>query len=337
MEIQVYSGDELMKRWIVLVFVVMQILGGSLWAAAQTQQNTAESSAVTSGQKRIQDVQQGVEMVWNTACNFLATKGLETLTNIIAAALIFFIGRWLAGLLSNLVEKGLVRARLDVTLSKFVRHLVYFLMLIFVVIAALTRLEVPTASFVAAIGAAGLAVGLALQGSLSNFAAGILLIIFKPFKVGDSVEIGGAKGAVQEIQIFNTVLHSPDNVRIVLPNAQVTSGNILNYSANDKRRVDLTVGVSYDDDLSKVKQVLLSVILADKRILRTPEPLVAVSELADSSVDLVVRPWVKSEDYWPVFYDLNEKIKVELEANGFTMPYPQYDLHLHNVPADPKS
>jgi small conductance mechanosensitive channel len=337
MEIQTDSGEEMKKQWIVLVFVLVQVLGGSLWAAAGTQQNTAESPAGTGGQKGIQDVQQGVETVWNTACSFLATNGLQMLINIVAAALIFFIGRWVAGVLSNLVEKGLIRARLDATLGKFVRHLVYFLMLIFVVIAALNRLGVQTASFIAAIGAAGLAVGLALQGSLSNFAAGILLIIFKPFKVGDFVEIGGVKGTVQEIQIFNTVLHSPDNIRIVLPNAQVTNGNILNYSANDKRRVDLTVGVSYDDDLSKVKQFLLSVLLADNRILRTPEPVVAVSEMADSSVNLVVRPWVKSDDYWPVYFDLTEKIKVGLKANGFTVPFPQYDLHLHNAPASPKS
>jgi small conductance mechanosensitive channel len=314
----------------------LQVLGVGLWAADQTQQNTVESPAVTGGQKKIQDVQQGVEMIWNTACTFLATNGLQMLINIVAAALIFFIGRWVAGIVSNLVEKGLIRARLDATLSKFVRHLVYFLMLIFVAIAALNRLGVQTASFIAAIGAAGLAVGLALQGSLSNFAAGILLIIFKPFKVGDFVEMGGAKGTVQEIQIFNTVLHSPDNIRIVLPNAQVTSGNILNYSANDKRRVDLVFSVSYDDDLSKVKQFLLGVVLADNRILRTPEPVVAVLELADSSVDLVVRPWVKSDDYWAVYFDLTEKIKVGLETHGFTVPFPQYDLHLHNASALPK-
>jgi small conductance mechanosensitive channel len=290
--------------------------------------------AVQSG---IHNVQQSMETIWSTVCNFLATKGLETLSNIVAAALIFFIGRWVARIVSNLAEKCLISARMDVTLSKFIRNLVYFLMLIFVTIASLTRLEVPTASFVAAIGAAGLAVGLALQGSLSNFAAGILLIIFKPFHVGDFVEIGGAKGTVQEIQIFNTVLHSIDNIRIVIPNAQVTNGNILNYSANDKRRVDLTVSVSYDDDLSKVKQFLLSVLLADNRILRTPEPVVAVSEMADSSVNLVVRPWVKSDDYWSVYFDLTEKIKIGLEANGFTVPFPQYDLHLHNAPASPKS
>jgi small conductance mechanosensitive channel len=287
-------------------------------------------------QNKIQDVGQSMETVWNTVYSYLATNGLQMLMNIIAAAIIFFIGRWVAMIVSNLAEKTLTRTHMDATLSKFIRHLLYFLIMIFVTVAALTRLGVEMTSFIAAIGAAGLAVGLALQGSLSNFAAGVLLIIFKPFKVGDFVEIGGAKGTVQEIQIFNTVMHSADNVRIVIPNAHVTGGQILNYTANDKRRVDLVVGVSYSDDLSKVKQVILSVLLADSRVLRSPEPAVAVCELANSSVNIAVRPWVKSEDYWPVYYDLTEKIKIAMDANGITMPFQQYDLHLHNEPTSLK-
>jgi small conductance mechanosensitive channel len=275
-------------------------------------------------------IPQSVDALWSTVREFLATNGLQLLINVTMAAVIFFVGRWIAKLLSDMLEKGLHHARMDVTLGKFVRNLAYFVMLAFVVIAALGRLEVPTASFVAAVGAAGLAVGLALQGSLSNFAAGVLLIIFKPFKVGDFVEIGGAKGTVQEIQIFNTVLHSIDNVRIVIPNAHVTGGQILNYTANDKRRVDLVIGVSYGDDLSKVKQVILSTLLADSRVLRNPEPVVLVSELAASSVNLVVRPWVKTEDYWPTYFDLTEKIKVELDANGITIPFPQYDINIRS-------
>jgi small conductance mechanosensitive channel len=273
-------------------------------------------------------IPQSVDVLWSTVCEFLATNGLQLLINVTMAAVIFFIGRWIAKQLSDLLEKGLHHARMDATLGKFIRNLAYFSMLAFVAIAALNRLGVQTTSAVAAIGAAGLAVGLALQGSLSNFAAGVLLIIFKPFKVGDFVEIGGAKGTVQEIQIFNTVLHSIDNVRIVIPNAHVTSDNILNYTANDKRRVDLVIGVSYGDDLSKVKRVILSVLLADSRVLRNPEPAVLVSELATSSVNLVVRSWVKTEDYWPVYFDLTEKIKVELDANGITIPFPQHDIHI---------
>jgi len=281
-------------------------------------------------QNGIHNVQQGAQAVWDTIYNSLTANGLQMVINIATAAMIFFIGRWVAMILSDLLEKGLHHARMDVTLGKFVRNLAYFVMLAFVAIAALGRLGVPTASFVAVVGAAGLAIGLALQGSLSNFAAGVLLIIFKPFKVGDFVEIGGVKGTVQEIQIFNTVLHSLDNVRIIIPNAQVTGGNILNYTANDKRRVDLVVGVSYGDDLSKVKQVILSTLLADSRVLRTPEPAVAVLELAESSVNIAVRPWVKSGDYWPVYFDLTEKIKVELEANGITIPFPQRDIHIRS-------
>jgi small conductance mechanosensitive channel len=273
-------------------------------------------------------IPQSVDALWNTVREFLATNGLQLLINVTMAAVIFFVGRWIAKILSDLLEKGLHHARMDATLGKFIRNLAYFAMLAFVTIAALNRLGVQTASAVAAIGAAGLAVGLALQGSLSNFAAGVLLIIFKPFKVGDFVEIAGAKGIVQEIQIFNTVLHSLDNVHIVIPNAHVTGGNILNYTANDKRRVDLVIGVSYGDDLSKVKRVILSVLLADGRVLRNPEPMVAVLELAESSVNIAARPWIKSEDYWPVYFDLTEKIKVELEANGITIPFPQRDIHV---------
>ncbi len=180
----------------------------------------------------------------------------------------------------------------------------------------------------AVIGAAGLAVGLALQGSLSNFAAGVLLIIFKPFRVGDFVEVAGAKGMVQEIQIFTTVLHSPDNVRIIIPNSQVTGANIINYTANDRRRVDLVIGISYGDDIAKAKQVITSVLLSDKRVMRDPAPVVAVLGLGDSSVNIAVRPWVKADDYWPTYFDLTENIKVSLEQNGLTIPFPQRDIHI---------
>ncbi len=198
----------------------------------------------------------------------------------------------------------------------------------FVAIAALSRLGVETTSLVAVIGAAGLAVGLALQGSLSNFAAGVLLIIFKPFRVGDFVEVAGAKGMVQEIQIFTTVLHSPDNVRIIIPNSQVTGANIINYTANDRRRVDLVIGISYGDDIAKAKQVITSVLLSDKRVMRDPAPVVAVLGLGDSSVNIAVRPWVKADDYWPTYFDLTENIKVSLEQNGLTIPFPQRDIHI---------
>lgn len=321
-----------MKRWIITVMVLsmMQVFDGHIWAAAQTEGSATALSAETGGQKGIQDVQQGVEMVWNTVCNFLATNGLSMLINLVAAGLIFYVGRWVARIVSNLVEKGLIRAHMDATLSMFIRNLLYFLLLIFVIIAALARLGVEMTSVVAAIGAAGLAVGLALQGSLSNFAAGILLIIFKPFKVGDYVEIAGVGGTVQEIQIFNTVLDSPDNIRIVVPNAQVTGGNIKNYTANDKRRLDMVIGISYGDNIAKARQVIMSVLLGDSRVMRNPEPVVAVLGLGDSSVNIAVRPWVKPTQYWDCHFELHEKIKTELEANGITIPFPQRDVHLYN-------
>ena len=195
------------------------------------------------------------------------------------------------------------------------------------------RLGVQTGSFIAIIGAAGLAVGLALGGTLSNFASGVLLIIFKPFTVGDFIEAGGAMGSVKEIQIFNTILSSPDNKKVIIPNAQVTGGNIVNYSANGTRRVDLVIGVSYEDDLKRAREVIESVLKADSRILPDPAYTVAVSELGDSSVNFVVRPWVNSDDYWAVYFDLTEKIKVTLEENGLSIPFPQRDVHLFNAPS----
>jgi small conductance mechanosensitive channel len=224
---------------------------------------------------------------------YLATYGLQ----IIAAAIIFVVGRWLARQISKLVGKAIAKANVSDALVAFVQNLSYIVLLVFVIVAALAKLGIQTTSFIAVIGAAGLAVGLALQGSLANFASGVLMLIFKPINVGDFVEVAGAKGTVKDIQIFNTVLDSPDNVRIIIPNARVTGGNIMNYTVNGTRRVDLVVGVSYEDDLKKAKQVIEAALAGDDRVLEDPAPTVAVSELADSSVNFVVRPWVKSEDY----------------------------------------
>jgi len=196
------------------------------------------------------------------------------------------------------------------------------------IIASLKKLGIPMTEFTVVIGAAGLAIGFALQGSLANFAAGVILIIFKPFKVGDFVELAGQKGTVREIQIFNTILNSPDNVRLIIPNGQVTGSSIKNYTVNGTRRVDLVVGVSYDDDLKKARQVIEQVLAGDDRILSEPPVTVAVSELADSSVNFVVRPWVKTTDYWDVYFNLTEGIKLALDKNGITIPYPQRDIHM---------
>ncbi|MHC4122251.1 MAG: mechanosensitive ion channel family protein [Planctomycetota bacterium] len=249
---------------------------------------------------------------------------------VIGAIVIFIVGRWVAKLLSGLVEKALAKANVDKTLTKFANSLCYIALLIFVIIAAVGTLGVPIIQFSVVIGAAGLAIGLALQGSLANFASGVLMLIFKPFKVGDFVEVAGAKGTVKQVQIFNTILAAPDNVRVIIPNAQVTGGNILNYSVNGTRRVDLVVGVSYKDDLKKAKEVIEQVLAGDDRVLKDPPFTVAVSELGDSSVNFVVRPWVKAEDYWDVYFDVTAKVKLNLDQNGISIPYPQRDIHMIN-------
>jgi small conductance mechanosensitive channel len=237
----------------------------------------------------------------------------------------------MAKLVSGLAAKGMKTAKVDATLIPFLENMAFSAMLIFVVIAALAALGVQTASVIAVLGAAGLAVGLALQGSLANFASGVLLLVFKPFRVGDFVEVGGANGTVHAIHVFNTVLDSPDNVRIIVPNAQVTGGSILNYTVNGTRRVDLTVSVSYSDDLKKARRVLESVLAQDKRVLADPAPVVAVAKMGESSIDLVVRPWVKvagMADYWSAYFDLTEKCKLAIEEHGMTIPFPQRDIYI---------
>ena len=255
---------------------------------------------------------------------FLAAYWLQ----VISAVLIFVIGRWLANVLSKLVAKAMTKAKVDPTLTNFIKNLCHIALLTFVVIAALKKLGIPMTEFTVIVGAAGLAIGFALQGSLSNFAAGIMLIIFKPFKVGDFVELAGKMGTVKEIQIFNTILNSPDNIRIIIPNGQVTGSNMMNFTVNGTRRIDLVIGVSYEDDLKKTQKVIEEVIKSDDRILQEPAYTVAVSELGDSSVNFVVRPWVNAADYWSVRFDLIERIKLALDKNGISIPYPQHDVHM---------
>jgi small conductance mechanosensitive channel len=265
-----------------------------------------------------------MEAIMDKLYEYLATYG----PSVLAAAVIFIVGRWIAKLLSNLVEKALLKAKIDKTLTKFAGSLCYIALLIFVIIAAVGKLGVPIIQFSVVVGAAGLAIGLALQGSLANFASGVLMLIFKPFKVGDFVEVAGAKGTVKEVQIFNTVLAAPDNVRVIIPNAQVTGGNILNYSVNGTRRVDLVVGVSYEDDLQKAQGVIKQVLADNDRVLKDPAATVAVSELGDSSVNFVIRPWVKAADYWDAYFDITAKVKLSLDQNGISIPYPQRDVHI---------
>ncbi|EJN6829211.1 mechanosensitive ion channel protein [Vibrio cidicii] len=251
--------------------------------------------------------------------------------NIISAIIILFIGNMIVKAVANSVAKVLESKQMDKAVVQFIHGLVRYLLFVIVLIAALGRLGVQTASVVAVIGAAGLAIGLALQGSLSNFAAGVLIVAFRPFKSGDYVEVGGVAGSVEAIQIFQTVLKTPDNKMVVVPNSSVIGGPITNYSRHETRRVDMVIGVSYKSDLKKTKQVLRETLEKDPRILKDPDITIGVHTLADSSVNFVVRPWVKTSDYWPVYFDNMQAIKEALDANGIEIPFPQMDVHLNKM------
>ncbi|SHI09894.1 mechanosensitive ion channel family protein [Ferrimonas marina] len=253
-------------------------------------------------------------------------------TKLVVAVLIFIVGRWIAKGFSALVRKNLSARDVDATVVGFIGNIVSALVMAITLVAVLGQLGVQTASIVAVLGAAGLAVGLALQGSLSNFASGVLLVAFRPFKAGDFVEAAGIAGVIKEISIFSTTFVTPDNKRIVAPNKAVMDGVIINYSAMDTRRIDMVVGVSYDADLKQTREVIERVISAESRVLAEPAPTVEVAELADSSVNFVVRPWVATDDYWPTQFALNQAIKEALDDAGIGIPYPQMDLHVQQIP-----
>lgn len=266
---------------------------------------------------------------WEQILVVLQTTGVEFALNLGKALLIFLVGRILVGIVVRTLRR-IMRARgVDDTLQSFVLSLSRMALMIFVVIAAIAALGIQTASLIAALGAAGLAIGLALQGSLSNFAAGVLIVLFKPYRVGDYVEAAGTSGTVESVDILTTTLHSPDNKQIVVPNGQVMGDVIVNYSIKDTRRLDMVIGVSYDDDIDKVRTTLEDLIAADERVLADPPPKIAVSELADSSVNFILRPWVKNEDYWGVKLDLTEAIKKRFDQENISFPYPQQDVHLY--------
>ncbi|WP_333913111.1 small-conductance mechanosensitive channel MscS [Vibrio coralliirubri] len=253
--------------------------------------------------------------------------------NIISALIILFIGNLIVKAVANSVSKVLQKKKMDRAVVEFIHGLVRYLLFVIVLIAALGRLGVQTASVVAVIGAAGLAVGLALQGSLSNFAAGVLIVAFRPFKSGDYVEIGGVAGSVDSIQIFQTVLTTPDNKMVVVPNGSVIGSPITNYSRHDTRRIDLMIGVSYNADLQKTKALLTKICESDERVLKEPGVQVGVHTLADSSVNFVVRPWVNTAEYWDVYFDLMQAIKEGLDNEGIEIPFPQMDVHMNKVEA----
>lgn len=250
---------------------------------------------------------------------------------ILAALLIFIIGRWVAKLVRRSMSKLMAARGLDPMLVAFLAAILYAILLVAVVIAAVGQLGIQTTPLVAVLGAAGLAVGLALQNSLGNFASGVMLVLFRPFSKGDFVEAGGTSGTVDEVGIFNTVLNTPDNRRVIVPNGQITNATITNYSAHDTRRIDLIIGVDYGDDLKTARAAIEKVIKAHDRVLDDPVPIVWVMELADSSVNFAVRPWVASPDYWQVRNELLEELKSELEAAGCSIPFPQRDVHLHEA------
>ena len=247
---------------------------------------------------------------------------------IIIALAIFYVGRMVVGIIVGVIGKILRKQEVDEMLVRFVLSIARWLLLLFVIIAALSQLGIDTTSLIALLGAAGLAIGLSLQSSLSNFASGVMIIVFRPFSKGDFVEAGGATGVIDYITIFTTTMTTPDNKEIIIPNGSVMGGNITNYSARPTRRVDMVFGISYDDDIRQAKALLEEIIAADPRVLADPAPLIVVGELADSSVNFLVRPWVNAADYWGVYWDTTETVKLKFDAAGLSIPYPQMDLHM---------
>ena len=246
---------------------------------------------------------------------------------IIAALIIFIVGKWVAHKLTAFIKSMRLKANVDKTLVEFSESIIYFSILLMVIIAALNQLGVNTTSFVAVFGAATLAIGLALQGSFSNIGAAVLIILFRPFKVGDVIETGGVTGEVTDINLFSTIITPVDKRVVIVPNSSIIGGNITNFSNREQRRVDHVFGIGYDDDLKLAKETLMEIVKADKRILSEPEPFVAVSELADSSVNFVVRAWTLSDDYWGVYFDMLETVKLTFDEKGISIPYPQMDVH----------
>ena len=275
---------------------------------------------------------------WTTLPALLQDKGMDLGIDlgikVVTALAIFLIGKFVVRLVVGAIAKLMQKQEVDKTLEKFICNLVRTALMVVVIIAAIGAIGVETTSFIAIFGAAGLAVGLALQGSLSNFASGVLIVLFRPYRVGDWVEAAGISGSVEQVQILTTILKTGDNKQIIVPNSQIMDSIITNYSANETRRVDMVVGVSYSDDIDKVRKTLEDLIAADERILPEPAPTIAVSALADSSVNFVVRPWVKTSDYWGVMFDMTEAIKKRFDKEGISFPFPQRDVHLYNENPD---
>ena len=252
-------------------------------------------------------------------------------TKILLALITLVIGLWVIKIIMKMIVKGMEKRDVDASIRQFLKSLLGILLKIMLVISVISMLGVEMTSFVAILAAAGLAVGMALSGTLQNFAGGVMIILFKPFKVGDWIDAQGHMGSVSEIQIFNTILKTPDNKTIIIPNGGLSTSSMTNYSTEPRRRVDFTFGIGYGDDIDKAKKVIESLIAVDSRILKDPAPFIAVSALADSSVNFVVRVWAESGDYWGIFFDMNENVKKTFDKEGISIPFPQTDVHVHNV------
>lgn len=270
-----------------------------------------------------------IEKIIESMTLIISTYSLK----IFAALAVYIIGKWISLKASNVLGKILEKKEVDPILLNFLKNISYYTLLLLVVIAAAGQLGINTTSFLTIVGAAGLAIGLALKDSLSNFASGVMLAFFRPFREGDVVTAAGTTGKVTSLAIFNTILTTPDNQRVIVPNSAITANIITNITANTTRRIDMVIGIGYNDDIAQTKAIMMRLIEADSRILKEPAPTVALIELADSSVNFNVRPWVKTEDYWPVRSDLTEKIKITFDKEGISIPYPQQDVHLFSEQA----
>ncbi len=249
--------------------------------------------------------------------------------SLVLAIVTLIIGLWVIGIITRGVGRAMDKRNVDSSLAPFLKSLISAILKVMLIISVIGMVGVEATSFVAVLGAMGLAIGLALQGTLQNFAGGVIILLLKPFKVGDYVEAAGYSGTINSIQIFNTYLKTPDNKTIIIPNGDLANSSMTNYSTEPRRRVDWTFGVGYGDNAGKTREVLMELIKADTRILTDPEPFIALSELADSSVNFVVRVWVESADYWGVFFDMNEKVYKKFADEGLNIPYPQMDIHVH--------
>jgi small conductance mechanosensitive channel len=275
------------------------------------------------------EVSEGLTAAVETAGGLIIEYGMS----VIGAIVLFIVGRIIAGWSRSRLTKVLTKAGTDLSLVPFFASMLYYLILGVVLVAVLNLFGIETTSLIAIFASAGLAVGLALQGTLSNFAAGVMLLVFRPIRVGDFVEVAGQAGTVKEIAIFNTIMHTGDNVRIVIPNGAIYGDVVKNYSYNDTRRIDLVMGIGYGDDIGQAIQIIERVVTGDSRTLTDPAPVIAVAELGDSSVNLVVRPWCNASDYWALRWNLTRKLKEELEAGGCNIPYPQSDVHIVEMPS----